>query len=98
MIKMAVVSRSVYMDAPPEEVFKYYARPEHIAGTFPEESKMKIVPIKITEGWGVGTVFRILGEFGGRKMEWDNLTCEHVENERIVSKSITGEQDKTKVD
>ena len=42
MIKMAVVSRSVYMDAPPEEVFKYYARPEHIAGTFPEESKMKI--------------------------------------------------------
>lgn len=90
MIKMAVVSRSVYMDASPEDVFKYYARPEHIAGTFPDESKMKIVPIKITEGWGVGTVFRIIGEFGGRKMEWDNLTCEHVENKRIVSKSING--------
>ena len=87
---MGKVSRSMYMDAPPDQVFKYYSRPEHIAGTFPENSKMKVVPIKVTEGWGVGTVFRILGDFGGKKMQWDNLTCEVEANRKIVSKSING--------
>ena len=78
------------MNAPIEEVFMYYARPEHIAGHFPEEAKMKVIPIKVTEGWGVGTVMRIIGEFGGRPMQWDSITCEVTKNKKIVSKALNG--------
>jgi uncharacterized protein YndB with AHSA1/START domain len=87
---MTKVSRSVEIAAPVERVFAYYARPEHIAKTFPEDVRMKVVPIKVTEGFGVGTVFRISGEFGGRKMEWDNETVEYERNRRIISKAING--------
>ena len=65
---MSKVSRSVDISAPVGNVFQYYARPEHIAKTFPEDVKMKVVPINIKEGFGVGTVFRIEGEFGGSRL------------------------------
>jgi uncharacterized protein YndB with AHSA1/START domain len=87
---MTKVSRTVQIAAPVERVFAYYARPEHIAKTFPEDAKMKVIPIKVTEGFGIGTVFRISGEFGGRKMEWDNETVEYEKNSKIVSKAING--------
>ncbi len=87
---MSKVSRSVGISAPVETVFNYYARPEHIAKTFPSDVKMKIVPIKVTEGFGIGTVFRISGEFGGRHIEWDNETVAYEKNVYIQSKAING--------
>lgn len=87
---MSIVTQSIIMNAPIDEVFMYYARPEHIAGHFPEEAKMKVIPVKVTEGWGVGTVMRIIGEFGGRPMQWDSITCEVTKNKKIVSKALNG--------
>ena len=87
---MGKVSRTIMMEAPVEDVFMYYARPEHVAGHFPKEAKMKVIPIKITEGWGVGTVMRIIGEFGGRTMQWDSITCQVTKNKKIVSKALYG--------
>ena len=37
---MSIVTKSIIMNAPIEQVFMYYARPEHIAGHFQEEAKM----------------------------------------------------------
>ena len=87
---MSKVSRTVDISAPVQNVFNYYARPEHIAKTFPEDLKMKVVPIKVTEGFGLGTVFRIEGEFGGRPLSWDMETVAYQNNEKIQVKAING--------
>jgi uncharacterized membrane protein len=87
---MAKVSRSVDISAPVERVFQYYARPEHIAKTFPEDVKMKVVPINIKENFGVGTIFRIEGEFGGRPLAWDMETVAYENNKIIQVKAING--------
>ncbi len=78
------------ISAPVEAVFAYYARPEHIAKTFPKDVSMKVVPIKVTEGFGIGTVFRISGEFGGRHLEWDMETAAYETNKMIQVKAING--------
>ena len=87
---MSKVSRSIEISAPVESVFNYYARPEHIAKTFPEDVKMKVIPIKVTEGFGIGTQFRIDGEFGGRPLAWDMETIAYQNNELIQVKAING--------
>ncbi len=87
---MSKVSRSVEISAPVGSVFNYYARPEHIAKTFPEDVKMKVTPIKVTEGFGIGTQFRIDGEFGGRPLAWDMETIAYRNNELIQVKAING--------
>src|SRR5579864_1004883 len=87
---MSKVSRSVDISAPVGTVFQYYARPEHIAKTFPEDVKVKVVPIKIKEGFGIGTVFRIEGEFGGRPLAWDMETVTYENNKIIQVKAING--------
>ncbi len=87
---MSKVSRSVTISAPVEAVFAYYARPEHIAKTFPKDVSMKVIPIKVTEGFGIGTVFRISGEFGGRHLEWDMETVAYETNKMIQVKAING--------
>ena len=87
---MSKVSRSVDISAPVTNVFQYYARPEHIAKTFPEDVKMKVVPIKIKDGFGVGTVFRVEGEFGGRPLAWDMETVTYENNKIIQVKAING--------
>jgi uncharacterized membrane protein len=87
---MSKVSRSVQISAPVEAVFAYYARPEHIAKTFPQDVKMKVIPIKVTEGFGIGTVFRISGEFGGRNLEWDMETTAYDSNKLIRVSAING--------
>lgn len=71
-------------------VFAYYARPEHIAKTFPDNVGMRVIPVKVKDNFGVGTVFRISGNFGGRPLEWDNETVEYTENELIKTKAING--------
>lgn len=87
---MSKVSRSVEISAPVERVFHYYARPEHIAKTFPEDVKMKVIPINIKDGFGLGTVFRIEGEFGGRPLAWDMETVAYENNKVIQVKAING--------
>jgi uncharacterized protein YndB with AHSA1/START domain len=87
---MSKVSRSVEISAPVENVFNYYARPEHIAKTFPEDVKMKVIPIKVTEGFGLGTVFRVEGEFGGRPLAWDMETVAYESNRKIQVSAING--------
>lgn len=87
---MSKVSRSVDISAPVTNVFQYYARPEHIAKTFPEDVKMKVVPIKIKDGFGIGTIFRIEGEFGGRPLAWDMETVAYENNKIIQVKAING--------
>jgi len=90
LLAMSKVSRSVDISAPVGRVFQYYARPEHIAKTFPEDVKMKVVPIKIKENFGIGTVFRIEGEFGGRPLAWDMETITYENNKAIQVKAING--------
>lgn len=87
---MTRVSRSVEISAPVAAVFAYYARPEHIAKTFPEDVSIRVTPVKVKENFGVGTVFRISGNFGGREMEWDNETVEYEDNRLIRTKAING--------
>jgi uncharacterized membrane protein len=87
---MSKVSRSVTISAPTEAVFAYYARPEHIAKTFPEDVKMKVTPINIKEGFGIGTVFRIEGDFGGRPLAWDMETIAYSINDMIQVSAING--------
>ena len=87
---MSKVSRSVEISAPVAAVFQYYARPEHIAKTFPEDVKMKVIPINIKEGFGVGTVFRIEGEFGKRPLAWDMETVAYENDSLIQVKAING--------
>ena len=87
---MSKVSRSIEISAPVGSVFNYYARPEHIAKTFPEDVKMKVTPIKVTEGFGIGTQFRIDGEFGGRPLAWDMETIAYKNDELIQVRAING--------
>jgi uncharacterized membrane protein len=87
---MSKVSRSVNISAPAEAVFAYYARPEHIAKTFPEDVKMKVTPINVKEGFGIGTIFRIEGEFGGKMLSWDMETVAYDINKMIQVKAING--------
>ena len=87
---MSKISRSVDISAPVQNVFNYYARPEHIAKTFPEDVKMKVIPIKVTEGFGIGTVFRIEGEFGGRPLAWDMETVAYENNKLIQVSALNG--------
>ncbi|MDG6981329.1 MAG: SRPBCC family protein [Nitrososphaerota archaeon] len=87
---MTRVSRSVDISAPVEAVFAYYARPEHIAKTFPDDVSIRVTPVKVKDNFGVGTVFRISGDFGGRHLEWDNETVEYADNRLIRTKAING--------
>lgn len=90
MKRLSKVTRSVAISAPIEAVFAYYARPEHIAKTFPKDVAMKVIPIKVTEGFGIGTVFRISGEFGGKHLEWDMQTTNYETNKIIQVRAING--------
>ena len=88
---MTVVSRSVKIRAPVDTVFTYFARPEHVSDQMSDKGVgMTVVPMDIKEGMGVGTTFRIISDFGGKRLEWDCETTEFVREQKISAKQIEG--------
>ena len=67
--EMTTISKSMEIKAPLSEVFTYFARPEHMADQFPENMGLNIIPLEVKNGFGVGTIFRISGDFDGKKLE-----------------------------
>ena len=88
---MAFVTKSIDINTPIDNVFTYFARPEHISDQIKTDVVgMTVVPMDIKEGMGVGTTFRIIGDFSGKRLEWDCETTEFIKNEKISAKQIEG--------
>jgi len=87
---MATVSRSIEIKERVVNVFTYFARPEHISDQFEERVGMTVVPMDVKAGMGVGTTFRVIGDFDGKRLEWDCQTTEYVPEKRIAAKMIKG--------
>lgn len=88
---MTLVRKSIDIKTPVDSVFTYFARPEHVSDQIKNDTVgMTVVPLDIKEGMGVGTTFRIIGDFSGKRLEWDCETTEFVRNEKIVAKQIKG--------
>ena len=87
---MTTISKSMEINAPLSEVFTYFARPEHMADQFPENMGLNIIPLEVKNGFGVGTIFRISGDFDGKKLEWDCETIDYIPHKKIVAKMIEG--------
>ncbi len=88
---MTVVSKSIDIKAPIDTVFTYFARPEHVSDQMSDKGVgMTVIPMDIKDGMGVGTTFRIIGDFNGKRLEWDCETTEFVREERIAAKMIEG--------
>ncbi len=88
---MTIVTKSIDIKTPVENVFTYFERPEHISDQIKTDVVgMQVVPMDIKEGMGVGTTFRIIGDFSGKRLEWDCETTEFIKNEKISAKQIEG--------
>ena len=88
---MTVVTKSIDIKAAVENVFTYFARPEHVSDQIKNDAVgMTVVPMDIKDGMGVGTTFRVIGDFNGKRLEWDCETTEFTRNERISAKQIDG--------
>ncbi|MEK0339400.1 MAG: SRPBCC family protein, partial [Nitrosopumilus sp.] len=88
---MTFVTKSIDIKTPVDNVFTYFARPEHISDQIKTDVVgMQVVPMDIKEGMGVGTTFRIIGDFSGKRLEWDCETTEFIKNEKISAKQIKG--------
>jgi uncharacterized membrane protein len=87
---MTNISKSMEINSPVSEVFTYFARPEHMADQFPENMGLNIIPIEVKNGFGVGTIFRISGDFDGKRLEWDCETIDYIPHRKIVAKMIEG--------
>ncbi len=87
---MTTISKSMDIVAPLSEVFTYFARPEHMADQFPENMGLNVIPLEVKNGFGVGTIFRISGDFDGKKLEWDCETIDYIPHKKIVAKMIEG--------
>ncbi len=88
---LAVISKSIDIKAPVDTVFTYFARPEHVSDQMSDKGVgMTVVPMDIKEGMGVGTTFRIISDFGGKRLEWDCETTEFVREQKISAKQIEG--------
>ncbi len=69
---MTLVTKSIDIKTPVDNVFTYFARPEHVSDQIKTDTVgMTVVPMDIKEGMGVGTTFRIIGDFSGKRLEWD---------------------------
>ena len=88
---MTVVSKSIDIKTPVDNVFTYFARPEHVSDQIKNDTVgMTVVPMDIKEGMGVGTTFRVIGDFSGKRLEWDCETTEFIRNEKITAKQFEG--------
>ena len=88
---LTVVQKSIDIKAPVDTVFTYFARPEHVSDQMTEKGVgMTIIPMDIKDGMGVGTTFRVIGDFNGKRLEWDCETTEFEREERIAAKMIEG--------
>ena len=88
---MTIVSKSIDIKTPIDNVFTYFARPEHVSDQIKNDAiTMTVIPMDIKEGMGVGTTFRIIGNFNGKRLEWDCETTEFIKNEKISAKQIQG--------
>ena len=88
---LTVVSKSIDIKVPVDSVFTYFARPEHVSDQMSDKGVgMTVIPMDIKEGMGVGTTFRIIGDFGGKRLEWDCETTEFIREELITAKQIEG--------
>ncbi len=88
---MTLVTKSIDVKTPVENVFTYFARPEHVSDQIKTDLVgMTVIPMDIKEGMGVGTTFRIIGDFGGKRLEWDCETTVFLKNEKISAKQIEG--------
>ena len=87
---MTIISKSIEINAPVNEVFTYFARPEHMADKFPENMNLSVIPIQVKNGFGVGTIFRINGDFDGKRLEWDCETIDYIPHRKIVAQMIKG--------
>jgi ligand-binding SRPBCC domain-containing protein len=87
---MTTINKTMEIKAPLSEVFTYFARPEHMADQFPENMGLNVIPLEVKNGFGVGTIFRISGDFDGKKLEWDCETIDYIPHRRIVAKMIEG--------
>jgi len=87
---MTSISKSMEINAPISEVFTYFARPEHMADQFPEDIGLTVLPIEVKNGFGVGTIFRISGDFNGKRLEWDCETVEYIPYRKIVARQVDG--------
>ncbi len=88
---LTVVSKSIDIKTPVDNVFTYFARPEHVSDQIKNDAVgMTVVPMDIKEGMGVGTTFRVIGDFSGKRLEWDCETTEFIKNERISAKQFEG--------
>lgn len=88
---MTVVQKSIDIKAPISTVFTYFARPEHVSDQMTDKGVgMTVIPMDIKDGMGVGTTFRVIGDFNGKRLEWDCETTEFEREERISAKMIEG--------
>jgi len=87
---MTTVSKTIDIKAKVSNVFTYFARPEHISDQFEERVGMTVVPMDVKAGMGVGTTFRVIGDFDGKRLEWDCETTEFIPEQRIAAKMIKG--------
>ncbi len=88
---MTIVSKSIDIKAPVDTVFTYFARPEHVSDQMTEKGvALNVIPMDIKEGMGVGTTFRVVGDFNGKRLEWDCETTEFVRERKIAAKMFRG--------
>ena len=88
---LTIVSKSIDIKAPVDTVFTYFARPEHVSDQMSDKGVgMTVIPMDIKEGMGVGTTFRIIADFSGKRLEWDCETTEFVKERKISAKMISG--------
>ena len=88
---LTLVRKSIDIKTPVDNVFTYFARPEHVSDQIKNDTVgMTVVPMDIKEGMGVGTTFRVIGDFSGKRLEWDCETTEFIRNEKITAKQFEG--------
>ena len=51
---------------------------------------MTVVPMDVKAGMGVGTTFRVIGDFDGKRLEWDCETTEYIPERKVAAKMIKG--------